>query len=112
MPHACGKIRLRKFSLLITTPLPAGTLHIPSQKTDKHIESEEMTIIRRTTPIRLIVHHPKTTEGCEELGRRVSGIHTAAVTQQLKMLNCPESQTLELLDAIIADARKRSKEQA
>ena len=42
---------------------------------------------------------------------RVSDAHATAVTQRLKSLNCPTSQKLELLDAIIETVKERSKEQ-
>ena len=69
---------------------------------------EEVTVIRSKAPINLIVYHPKTAQGQEELARRVADAHASAVIQQLKNLNCPTSQKLQLLDAVIADAKKRS----
>lgn len=71
----------------------------------------EVNFIRTTEPIRLSVHYPKTAEGLEELTGRVSDAHAAAVTQRIKALNCPTSQKLELLDAIIETVKERSKEQ-
>ena len=70
-----------------------------------------MTVIRKMAPINLIVYYPKTEEGQEELARRVADVHAAAVTQRLKSLNCPTNQKLELLDAVIETAKKRSQEQ-
>lgn len=70
-----------------------------------------MTVIRKIAPIKLIVYYPKTEEGKEELARRVSDIHAASVIQRLKSLNCPTQQKLELLDAVIDTAKKRSREQ-
>lgn len=60
-----------------------------------------MTAIRKSAPVHLIVHHPQTQEGKEELSRRVADIHAASVNQRLKALNCPAKQKLELLDAVI-----------
>ena len=74
--------------------------------------SQEVTIIRSMAPINLIVHYPKTAEGREELVKRVSDVHAAAVTQCIKSLNCPTSQKLALLDAVIETVTERSKEQA
>lgn len=71
----------------------------------------EVTVIRRTDPIHLRVYYPKTPEGKEALARRVADIHASAVTQRIQSLNCPTSQKLELLDAVIASAKKRSREQ-
>ncbi len=70
----------------------------------------EVIVIRSMAPINLIVHYPKTEEGREELAKRVSDVHAAAVIRRINALNCPTSQKLELLDAVIADARERSKE--
>ena len=53
-------------------------------------------------------YFPKTQEGQEELARRVSEVHADAVIRRIKELNCPTSQKLELLDAVIATANKRA----
>lgn len=71
----------------------------------------EVTVIRKMASINLIVYYPKTAEGHEELARRVADVHAAAVNQRLKSLNCPTSQKLELLDAVIKTAIQRSREQ-
>jgi len=62
-------------------------------------------------PINVIVYFPKTEEGKEELARRVSDVHAAAVNQRLKALNCPTQQKQELLDAVIETVKKNSREQ-
>ncbi len=46
-----------------------------------------------------------------ELAKRVSDVHVAAVIQRIKALNCPASQKLELLDAVIETVKERSREQ-
>ena len=69
---------------------------------------KEVTVIRSMAPINLIVYYPKTEEGQIELAKRVSDIHAAAVTQRIKSLNCPTSQKLELLDAVIETAKEHS----
>ena len=68
-------------------------------------------MIRSMAPINLIVHYPKTDAGREELAKRVAEVHASAVTHRIKALTCPTSQKLELLDAIIEDAKRRSKGQ-
>lgn len=73
---------------------------------------KEVTVIRQMAPINLIVYYPKTEEGKEELAKRVSDVHAAAVTQRLKSLNCPTQQKLDLLDAVIDTVKERSREQA
>lgn len=72
---------------------------------------KEVTVIRSMAPINLIVYYPKTEEGQIELAKRVSDVHAAAVTQRIKSLNCPTSQKLELLDAVIETVKDRSREQ-
>lgn len=67
--------------------------------------------MRSMAPVNVIVYHPKTEEGKEELAKRVANIHAASVIQRLKALNCPTSQKLELLAAVIETTQKRSKEQ-
>ena len=71
----------------------------------------EVTVIRSMAPINLIVYYPKTEEGQIELAKRVSDVHATAVTQRIKSLNCPTSQKLELLDAVIETVKERSREQ-
>lgn len=71
----------------------------------------EVTVIRKMAPVNVIVYHPKTEEGQVELAKRVSDVHVASVIQRLKALSCPTSQKLELLDAVIDTAKKRSREQ-
>ena len=45
-----------------------------------------------------------------ELAKRVSDVHASAVTQRIKSLNCPTSQKLELLNAVIETVKGRSRE--
>ena len=70
----------------------------------------EVAVIRRMAPVNVIVYYPKTPEGQEELAKRVADAHAMAVDQKLKSLNCPDSQKLELLDAIIRTVKERSME--
>ena len=62
-------------------------------------------------PVNVIVHYPKTEAGKEALAKRVADIHATSVIRQIKDLNCPTSQKLELLDAVIETVKKRSREQ-
>ena len=62
-------------------------------------------------PVNLIVYHPNTEAGKEELARRVADVHAAAVNQRLKSLNCPNGQKLALLDSVIETVRARNREQ-
>ena len=63
-------------------------------------------------PIHVIVYYPKTEAGKDELARRGSDVHATAVNQRLKSLNCPTSQKLKLLDAVIETKKKESRERA
>ena len=59
----------------------------------------------RQAVIHLIVSHPKSEAGRAELARRVAQVHVDAVLTRIRQLNCPSSQKMQLLDAIIADVR-------
>jgi len=58
-------------------------------------------IARKSDPINLIIHYPRTIEGQRELAERVAGVHADMVRQYIKKLNCPSEQKVQLLDAII-----------
>ena len=60
--------------------------------------------MRKTAPINVIVHYPKTIEGQRELAERVAGVHADMVNQHIKKLNCPSDQKVQLLDAVIKSA--------
>ena len=61
-------------------------------------------IARKSAPINVIVHYPKTVEGQRELAERVAGVHADMVNQYIKKLNCPSDQKVQLLDAVIKSA--------
>ena len=61
-------------------------------------------IARKSAPINVIVHYPKTIEGQRELAERVAGVHADMVNQHIKKLNCPSDQKALLLDAVIKSA--------
>ena len=58
-------------------------------------------IARKSAPINVIVHYPKTEEGKRELAERVASVHASLVNQHIKKLNCPSDQKVQLLDAVI-----------
>ena len=58
-------------------------------------------IARKSAPINVIVHYPKTEQGKRELAERVAGVHADMVNQYIKKLNCPSDQKVQLLDAVI-----------
>ena len=61
-------------------------------------------IARKSAPINVIVHYPKTIEGQRELAERVAGVHADMVNQHIKKLNCPSDQKVQLLDEVINSA--------
>ena len=68
-------------------------------------------IARKSAPINVVVHYPKTEAGKRELAERVADVHADMVNQYIKNLNCPSDQKVELLDAVIASAKKEAGEQ-
>lgn len=68
-----------------------------------------VAVIRSMAAITLIVHYPTTDDGRQQLAKRVSEVHAAAVTQQIKSLHCPATQQLALLDAVIASAEQQTR---
>ena len=58
-------------------------------------------IARKSAPINVIVHYPKSEDGKRELAVRVAGVHADMVHQHIKKLNCPSDQKVQLLDAVI-----------
>ena len=58
-------------------------------------------IARKSVPINVIVHYPKTEEGKYELAQRVADVHADMVNQYIKKLNCPSEQKVQLLDEVI-----------
>lgn len=68
--------------------------------------------MRKSAPIKLIVHYPTTEEGKLELAGRVADVHAGFVVNTINKLDCPPEQKLELLQAVIDNTRNkiRSKE--
>ncbi|MFR5527796.1 MAG: hypothetical protein ACLTJG_23210 [[Clostridium] innocuum] len=66
-------------------------------------------IARKSAPINVIIYSPKTEQGKRELTERVADIHADRVNQYIEKLNCPSDQKVELLDAVIAFAKKGSR---
>ena len=55
--------------------------------------------MRRSAPIRVVVHGPGTGAGRQELARRAAEVHAEFVADALRRLDCPARQKLELLQA-------------
>lgn len=68
-------------------------------------------IARKSVPIHVIVHYPKSEEGKRELAQRVADVHADLVNQTIKKLNCPSDQKVQLLDSVIKAANKQAGEQ-
>lgn len=64
--------------------------------------------MRKSKPIQVVVHYSQEAGGQQELARRVAEAHADAVTARIKRLPCSAAQKQQLLDALIADARKRA----
>jgi len=65
--------------------------------------------MRKSAPINIIVHYPKTEEGMRELRRRVASVRADIVMDQIRKLDWPISEKIRLVDAIIADAKAEMK---
>lgn len=57
--------------------------------------------MRRSAPIRVVVHGPGTGAGRQELARRAAEVHAEFVADALRRLDCPARQKLELLQAVM-----------
>ena len=68
--------------------------------------------MRRSAPITVVFYYPQTEASKNELARRVAEIHTNSVFARLKKLHCPTAQKKKLLDAVIATAKSRIKDNA
>ena len=66
-------------------------------------------IARKSAPINVIVHYPKTEEGMRELAVRVASVHADMVNQYINKMNCPSEQKVQLLDAVIKSAYEASR---
>ena len=64
-------------------------------------------ISRRSAPIHVVVHYPKTEAGKRELAERVAGVHADMVNRYIQKMNCPSEQKSQLLDAVIETAAKK-----
>lgn len=73
-------------------------------ETDGHIGGGQM---RKSAPIKVIVHHPTTEVGKRELAGRVADVHAEFVIHTISKLDCPLKQKLELLQVVIDTTKKR-----
>ena len=45
--------------------------------------------MRKTPPIKIIVHYPQTQQGKQELAQRLADVHADAVVSAINKLDCP-----------------------
>lgn len=45
--------------------------------------------MRKTPPIKIIVHYPQTQQGKQELAQRLADVHADAVVSTINKLDCP-----------------------
>ena len=65
----------------------------------------------RPQKINVIVYAPHSDAGKQSLAERVASVHADAVLSQIKHLPCSDTQKQKLLNEIIADARKCTREE-
>ena len=83
--------------------LPAG--HI-------HFRRKEALPIPKPNPVRIVVHYPKPAEGRRTLAQRMAGVHADWVCEKLKKMNCPADQKVQLLNAVVDTAKRKTLDQA
>ena len=47
--------------------------------------------MRKTPPIKIIVHYPQTQQGKQELAQRLADVHADAVVSAINKLDCPQA---------------------
>ena len=65
----------------------------------------------RPQKINVIVYAPRMESGKAELAERVASVHADLVLSQVNRLHCSGQQKKALLDAILADARERCRQE-
>ena len=83
--------------------MPAG--HI-------HFRRKEALPIPKPNPINIVVHYPQTDEGKRTLAQRMAGVHADWVCDKLKKMNCPADQKVQLLNAVVDTAKRKTLDQA
>lgn len=68
-------------------------------------EQREVDKMQTSAPIHIVVHWPQTEEGKGELAQRAADLHADFVLSSIHMLDCPASQKLQLIQAVIDTAR-------
>ncbi len=55
---------------------------------------------RKFAPVNVIMYHPKTEEGKQELAERVADVHANAIVKHIAKLQCPYEQKIALHKAV------------
>lgn len=55
----------------------------------------------------VFIHLPKTPEGKAELVKELAVFHAEHAQKMIRSLPCPMDQKLEILDAVVKDARRK-----
>ena len=58
--------------------------------------------MRKSTPVKIIMHYPNSDEGRQELARRVSDVHSDFAIRRIDKMNCPIKEKLRMLEAVAA----------
>ena len=61
-----------------------------------------MNDLRKSTPVKIIMHYPNSDEGRQELARRVSDVHSDFAIRRIDKMNCPIKEKLRMLEAVAA----------
>ena len=66
--------------------------------------------MRKSAPINIIVHYPKSEEDQQELAKRAAHVHATFVKEYIQKLDCPSEQKENLISEIIVAAKKAGEE--
>lgn len=56
--------------------------------------------------LKIIPHYPTSVTGMKALAEQIAAVQASFVCEQLKKLNCPKEQKLQLLNAVLAESKK------
>lgn len=63
--------------------------------------------MKRYAPFNLKMYSPVSEAGNQQLAKQVAQVHAESVCAYIRQLNCPHSQKLQLLNAIITISERR-----
>ena len=62
--------------------------------------------MRKSTPVKIIMHYPNCDEGRQELARRVSDVHSGFAIRRIDKMNCPIQEKLRMLEAVVSEQKR------